>query len=93
LGFNSRQRHLFTSSITTGSIPPLTSCPLSTVLAEGSRYFGQIEKINASSSLRPFEYLAWRTQEKEFDTTFPTKAWFTDERSEGLPGSGMREDR
>jgi len=50
-------------------------------------------RMNASSSLCPFEYLAWRTQEKEFDTTFPTKAWFTDETSEWLPGRIMREDR
>jgi len=76
-----------------GSIPPLTRRSLSTVLAEGSRWFGQMARMNSSSSLCPFEYLAWRTQEKEYDTTFPTKAWFTDERSEGLPGSAVREDR
>jgi len=49
--------------------------------------------MNASSSLCPFEYLVWRTQEKEYNTTFPTKTWFTDERSGGLPGSTMRDDR
>jgi len=95
LGFNSRKWRLFTASITTSSTPLLTRCPLSTdlaILIEGSRCFGQIPRMNASSLLHPSN--TWRGEHRRKNTIWRSqRSCGSGESSEGLPERFMREDR